>query len=73
MLHDLYLLSCYFDPSQAMMYEDDLRRKYGAQAVQDALREGFLDIICAPCAKRPERLLCRISAAGIGRVEQALT
>lgn len=72
MLHDLYLLSCYFEGPQAVLYEDDLRRRYGTAAVRDALRDGLLELYCAPCAKGPGKFFCRLSSHGLGRVRAAL-
>lgn len=42
MLQDMHLLSVYFDPAQAGMYEDDLTRRYGAAAVQAAIAKGWV-------------------------------
>lgn len=66
MLHDLYLLSVYFDPTQAVQYEDDLARRYGAEAVQEALGQGLIERHCAPCAASNgrARFFCRLSQAG---------
>jgi hypothetical protein len=72
MLHDLYLLSCYFEPTQAVLYEDDLNRRYGVDAVRDAVRAGFVELYCAPCAKSPGKFFCRLSQRGIGQIESAL-
>ena len=73
MLHDLYLLSCYFDEPQAVMYEDDLKRRYGLSAVADALKEGLIELYCAPCNGRTsDKFFCRISERGLGRIEQTL-
>lgn len=69
MLHDLYLLSCYFEESQAVMYEDDLKRRYGLGAVADALKEGLIELYCAPCGRADARFYCRLSARGLGHVE----
>ncbi len=69
MLHDLYLLSCYFEPTQAILYEDDLKKRYGALAVQEAASQGFLEFYCAPCSKGIGRFFCRLSSRGIHHVE----
>jgi hypothetical protein len=69
MLHDLYLLSCYFEESQAVMYEDDLKRRYGLKAVADALKEGLIELHCAPCGRGASGFYCRLSARGLGQVE----
>lgn len=42
MLQDMHMLSIYFDPAQAGMYEDDLMRRYGAVAVQAAITKGWV-------------------------------
>ena len=44
MLHDLYLLSFYFDGPSAVMYEEDLKRRYGLNAVADALKQGLIEL-----------------------------
>lgn len=72
MLHDLYLLSCYFDETQAVLYEDELKRRYGLEAVKNALRDGLLELYCAPCAKGSGGFFCRLSASGRHHVEAAL-
>jgi hypothetical protein len=72
MLHDLYLLSCYFDEPQAILYEEDLKRRYGVTAVAEALRDGLIELYCAPCAKGRGKFFCRLSALGAGRVESQL-
>lgn len=73
MLHDLYLLSCYFDESQAILYEEDLKRRYGITTVADALKEGLIELYCAPChGAGGGKFFCRLSARGLGRVEQTL-
>lgn len=69
MLHDLYLLSCYFEPSQAMLYEDDLETRYGISAVREALLEGWIELYCPLSLKTPVRPVCRLSKAGIGKME----
>ncbi len=71
MLHDLYLLSCYFDGPQAVLYEEDLKRRYGISAVREALLQGFLELYCAPCAKGGDGFFCRLSARGRRHVESA--
>lgn len=68
MLHDLYLLSYYFEGPQAVLYEDDLRKRYGLKAVAEALKQGLIEVYCAPCSKGEARLYCRISRRGMGQV-----
>ena len=72
MLHDLYLLSCYFEGPQAVLYEDELRRRYGVQVVRDAVMQGLVELYCAPCAKNSGKFFCRLSARGLGQVRAAL-
>jgi len=70
MLHDLYLLSCYFEPSQAMLFEDELEDRYGQAAVREALMKGWIEIFCSPLlSSASSKPLCRLSKAGIGKVE----
>jgi hypothetical protein len=71
MLHDLYLLSCYFDPAQAAQYEEDLRRRYGADAVQAAMDQGWIERICPPCARLSGKFICRLSCAGMEAAARA--
>lgn len=71
MLHDLYLLSCYFEPTHAVLYEDELLARYGEGAVQKAARDGLIELFRAPChAGAKGRFFCRLSERGMlaGRV-----
>ncbi len=68
MLHDLYLLACYFEPTMAVMYEDDLKRRYGDGAVRKALHEGLLDYHRAPCLRGDGRCFYRLSQKGLAAV-----
>lgn len=68
MLHDLYLLSCYFDGPSAVMYEEDLKRRYGLQAVGDALKQGLIELYCPPCARGKSTFFCRLSQRGLSEV-----
>ena len=65
MLHDLYLLSVYFEPSQAIMYEDDLKRRYGTGTVLAAMKDGFLEFYRAPCLRGEGRCFYRLSEKGL--------
>lgn len=68
LLQDLYMLSYYFEPSMAVMYEDDLKRRYGERAVGDAMKEGLLDYYRAPCLRGDGRCFYRLSRKGIEAV-----
>lgn len=68
MLHDLYLLSCYFEPTLAVMYEDDLKRRYGENAVLQALREGMLEYHRAPCLRGGGKCFYSLSEKGLASV-----
>ena len=68
MLHDLYLLSCYFEPNQAVMYEEDLKRRYGLKAVSEALRNGLIELYCPPCARGKSTFFCRLSPRGLNEI-----
>ena len=72
MLHDLYLLSCYFDGPQAVLYEEDLKRRYGLESVREALLQGSIELYCAPCTKGPGKFFCRLSARGLSQVRASL-
>jgi hypothetical protein len=65
MLHDLYLLSCYFDGPQAVLYEDDLKCRYGLKEVADALKEGLIELYYAPCRNGQGKFFCRLSERGL--------
>lgn len=65
MLQDLYLLSVYFEPSQAIMYEDDLKRRYGDSTVLSAMKEGWLEFYRAPCLRGEGRCFYRLSEKGM--------
>jgi hypothetical protein len=69
MLHDLYLLSCYFEPSLAVMYEDDMKRRYGAVAIQKAVQDGFLDLHQTPCLFGRGKCFYSLSSKGLQTVE----
>jgi hypothetical protein len=69
MLHDLYLLSCFFEPSQAVLYEEDLERRYGVAMVKEALLKGWIELYSRPSLKEPSAVLCRLSKTGIGKIE----
>lgn len=69
MLHDLYLLSCYLEPSQAMLYEEDLEKRYGSAQVREALIEGWIELYCPPTLKTASKPVCRLSKAAIGKIE----
>ena len=69
MLHDLYLLSCYFEPSLAVMYEDDMKRRYGQEAIQSAVREGFLDFHRIPCLFGRGKCFYSLSEKGLQTIE----
>lgn len=71
MLHDLYLLSCYFEPTQAVLCEEELKRRYGLTAVREAVREGYIEFFCAPCEKGAGKFFCRLSARGLGHIKNA--
>lgn len=49
MLHDLFMLSEFFDPPFSMMREQELMDMYGPQAVCTALSMGLIECRCAPC------------------------
>jgi hypothetical protein len=72
MLHDLYLLSCYFEPVEAVLYEDEVTARYGAEAVRTALRDGLIELFRAPCKSNVKgRYFCRLTdkalSAGFAR------
>lgn len=69
MLHDLYLLSCYLEPAQAVLYEDELCARYGSDAIAQALKEGLIERCCPPCA-RMSRAFFRLSPRGLGLAAQ---
>lgn len=68
MLHDLFMVSEYFDGPAAAMNERDLVRVYGPKAVMMALSSGFLERKCVPCAHGRPTMLCVLSKAGLDQV-----
>lgn len=69
MLHDLYLLSCYFEPSLAVMYEDDMKRRYGVSAIQQAVQDGLLDFHRTPCLLGRGKCFYSLSDKGLQSIE----
>lgn len=70
MLHDLYLLSCYFEPSQALLCEQALEKRYGEQAVKEALLHGWIELYAPPSLQKgASQVLCRLTSSGIGKIE----
>ena len=72
MLHDLYLLTCYFEPTNAILYEDELERRYGINAVNEAVRNGYIELFRAPCIKGTGKCFYRLSARGLVEIEKAI-
>lgn len=69
MLHDMYLLSCYFEPSQAMLMEDEFRKRYGDSVLHDAVEKGWLETVCIPCRRNEvRRNFLRLSQKGMAMV-----
>ncbi len=64
MLQDLYLLSCYFDASQARLYSDLLERRYGAETLRKALRDGLIELYTPFWPDGGAGPLCRLSPKG---------
>ena len=71
MLHDLYLLSCYFEPTQAILYEDELKRRYGIAEINAAMKEGYIELFRAPCEKGTGKCFYRLSPRGLVMVQNA--
>ena len=69
MLHDLYLLSCYFDAPSAILYEDDLKRRYAPHEILHAMKEGWLDFYRAPCLRGDAKCFYRLSQKGLRAAE----
>jgi len=70
MLHDLYLLSCYFEPTNAVLYADELERRYGAQAVAEALQAGSIQLFRAPCERGSGKCFYRLSPRAFADMER---
>jgi hypothetical protein len=79
MLQDLYLLSCYYEPAQAVLYEDEMCRRYGPEKLKsllaDALSKGLIEIHgLPPCAPRraqgASRYFCCLSSNGRTRMQR---
>ena len=64
MLEDLKALAGYFDGPETLLYEEDLIRRYGGDAVSAALETGLLDHGWIPCGRGRRRCVCRLSEKG---------
>lgn len=71
MLHDLFLLSEFFDPSVSALKEGDMMASYGPQAVYMALSMGLIERKCTPCASGMQKNYYILSQAGLDMVMQA--
>lgn len=72
MLHDLYLLTCYFEPTNAILYEDELERRYGITTVKEAMHKGYIELFRAPCMNGTGKCFYRLSARGLVEIEKAI-
>lgn len=72
MLHDLYLLSCYFDPASAMLYEEDLEKRYGVEKIREAIGQGWLQIYSMPSLRGEGNVICRLTPKGIDLARASL-
>ena len=70
MLHDLYLLSTYFEESFSVIHEDELIRRYGEEQTIQAIHAGYVDHARIPCGKGSTRCVCRLSDKGRETVRQ---
>ncbi|MEM6781716.1 MAG: hypothetical protein AAF569_07630 [Pseudomonadota bacterium] len=68
MLHDLFLMSEYFEPPFSCMAEEDLIRNYGTQALYSALSLGLIEQKCAPCASGMTKNFYILSQSGVEAV-----
>ena len=64
MLTELHILHTYFEEPAGLLYEKDLARRFGGQAVREAVADGLIDRLYVPCAGGEARVLCRLSQAG---------
>ncbi len=64
MLHDLLLVSRYFDGPGRALYEEDLKSRYGADTVRQAIYAGLLEHRRVPCGAGRMRCVCWLSRAG---------
>jgi hypothetical protein len=53
MLQDMFFISLYFDPMSAVMAEDEMRRRYGAAALEAAMVKGWLGSKFLLCRETP--------------------
>lgn len=65
MLHDLFLMSEYFEPPFSAIREEDLIESYGHQSVYMALSMGLIERKCAPCASKAARNFYVLSQSGL--------
>jgi hypothetical protein len=76
MLIELYLLETYFEEPAALMFEEDMVRRFGAAAVTEAVAIGLLEQRRIPCglgaAQGQTRHVCRLSQTGHALVSASL-
>lgn len=70
MLHDLLLVSHYFNGPDTALYEEDLKSRYGADAVKTAIYTGLLEHRRVPCGAGRMRCVCWLSHKGQAEARQ---
>lgn len=73
MLHDLFLLSEFFDPSVSALKEEELMDSYGPQAVYMALSMGLIERKCSPCASGFQKNFYILSQSGLDLIMRTAT
>ena len=58
MIKELELLKTYFDLPNAVLYEEDLVKKFGRGAVTSAIQSGALQHRWVPCGRGKRRCVC---------------
>lgn len=71
MLHDLFLLSEYFEPPRNLTEKHDLERQYGVQALLTAIKGGYVQSYRVPCAGGGHKTFYGLSDEGTAMVQQA--
>ena len=64
MIKDLLLVTHYFESAGYAFYEEDLKDRYGAENIRDAIRSGLLEHRRIPCGKGRHRCVCWLSEKG---------
>lgn len=71
MLHDLFLLSEYFEPPQSLTPEQTLLETYGTKALMTALSGGYIRQYSVPCGGGDCKNYYALSEQGVALIRSA--